>query len=46
MVTEHLKEEKQMLLVQRMNNIQERTEEIVRITLLQLRLHIVIKEWF
>ena len=45
-MTEHLKEEKQMLLVQRMNNIQERTEEIVRITLLQLRLHIVIKEWF
>ena len=45
-MTKHLKEEKQMLLVQRMNNIQERTEEIVRITLLQLKLHIVIKEWF
>ena len=34
-VTEHLKEENQMLWVQRMNNIRERAEEIVRATLLQ-----------
>ncbi len=32
---EHLKEENQMLWVQRMNNIRERAEEIVRATLLQ-----------
>ena len=34
-VTEHLKEKNQMLWVQRMNNIRERAEEIVRATLLQ-----------
>lgn len=32
---EHLKEENQMLWVQRMNNIRERAEEIVRAKLLQ-----------
>ena len=34
-VTEQLKENNQMLWVQRMNNIRERAEEIVRATLLQ-----------
>lgn len=34
-MTEHLKEKNQMLWVQRINNIWERTEEIVRATLLQ-----------
>ena len=34
-VTEHLKEKNQMLWLQRMNNIRERAEEIVRATLLQ-----------
>ena len=34
-VTEHLKEKNQMIWVQRMNNIRERAEEIVRATLLQ-----------
>ena len=34
-VIEHLKEKNQMLWVQRMNNIRERAEEIVRATLLQ-----------
>ena len=34
-VTEHLKEKNRMLWVQRMNNIRERAEEIVRATLLQ-----------
>ena len=33
-VTEHLKEKNQMHWVQRMNNIRERAEEIVRATLL------------
>lgn len=33
-VTEHLKEENQMLWVQRMNNIRERAEEIVRTEIL------------
>ena len=34
-VTEHLKEKNQMIWVQRMNNIRERAEKIVRATLLQ-----------
>ena len=34
-MTEHLKEKNQMLWVQRINNIWERAEEIVRATLLQ-----------
>ena len=34
-VTEHLKEKNQMIWVQRMNNIRERAEKIVRPTLLQ-----------
>ena len=34
-ITERLKAENQMLWVQRMNNIRERAEEIVRATLLQ-----------
>ena len=34
-MTEHLKEKNQMLWVQRINNMWERAEEIVRATLLQ-----------
>ena len=44
-VTEQLKEENQMLWVQKMNNIRARAEEIVREEMLQRLLHDVSEGW-